>query len=58
MKGCEDLFLIILHSHVVAAAKSILKERQFERVEDLAKEIIVRYIFLHPDIKVVSNDKK
>jgi len=54
MKGCEDLLLITLHSHVITAAKSILREREFERVEDLAKEII---LFLHPDVKVVSNDK-
>jgi len=58
MKGCEDLLLITLHSHVITAAKSILREREFKRVEDLAKEIIVRFLFLHPDVKVVSNDKK
>ena len=55
MKGCEGLLLITLHSNVITAAKSILRERIFERVEDLAKEIIS---FLHPDVKVVSNDKK
>ena len=55
MKGCEDLLLITLHSHMITAAKSILRERKFERVKDLAKEIIS---FLQPDVKVVSNDKK
>ena len=58
MKGCEDLFLIALHAHVTAAAKSILNDKQYDNVEDLAKEIIVRYLFLHPDDKVVTKDKK
>ena len=44
MKSCEDLLLITLHAHVTAAAKSILNEIHFDKVEDLAKEIIVRYI--------------
>lgn len=43
---------------MTAAAKSILSEKQFDKVEDLAKEIVVKYIFLHPDDKVVTKDKK
>ena len=58
MKACEDLLLITLHAHVTAAAKSILSDKQYDNVKDLAKEIIVRYLFLHPDDKVVTKDKK
>ena len=58
MKACEDLMLITLHSHNVAASKSILSTMQFEKVQDLAREIIVRYIYFNPNIKVTTKDKK
>jgi len=51
MKGCEDFMLTVLHAHVVSAAKVILKTTQFENASDLAKEIVVRYTSLHPDIR-------
>lgn len=58
MKACEDLILIALHSHAVAASKSILSTMQFEKVEDLAREIVVMYIYFDPNVKLTTKDKK
>ena len=58
MKACEDFMLIVLHSHTVAASKHILSTMQFEKVQDLAKEIVVRYIYFDPNVKVKTKDKK
>ena len=51
MKACEDFMLIVLHSHTVAASKHILSTMQFEKVQDLAKEIVVRYT-----AKIIAKD--
>ena len=58
MKACENLMLIVLHSHTISASKSILSTMQFEKVQDLAKEIVVRYIYFDPNVKVTTKDKK
>ena len=57
MKGCEDFLLIVLHSHVVAAAKQLLSKAEFNKVEDLAKEIVVQFTAFGPDVKVKVNDQ-
>ena len=50
--------LIVLYSHTVAASKSILSTMQFEKVQDLAMEIVVRYVYFDPNVKVTTTDKK
>lgn len=57
MKGCEDYLLIALHAHVVAAAKDILSTTQFDSVEGLAREIVVRFVVFEPDVNVRVNDR-
>ena len=57
MKGFEDYLLIALHAHVVAAAKEILSDAQFDSVKDLAREIVVRFIVFEPDVNIRVNDK-
>ena len=54
MKACKDFLLIMLHSHGVTAARKI----QFSSVQDLAKEIVVKYVYFDPNVKIDSNDKK
>lgn len=58
LKACEDLLLITLHAHVVAATKNILSDRQFSNVQDLAKEIVVKFIYFDPNVRTDSKDKK
>ena len=60
IKAFEDFLLITLHAHVVAAAKSILasESAHFESIEDLARETVVRFLYLDPNVKVGINDKK
>ena len=43
IKGCKDFMLTVLHAYVIAAAKKILLECEFENATDLAKEIVVCY---------------
>lgn len=57
MKGCEDFLLMALHSHVVAAAKEILSTTEYNSVNRLAKEIVVRFITFHPDVNMRVTDK-
>ena len=57
MKGFEDYLLIALHGHVVAAAKQILSDTQFDSVKDLAREIVVRFVAFEPDVSIRVNDK-
>ena len=57
MKGCEDFFLMILHAHVVAAAKEILSATPYDSVENLAKEIVLQFVTFDPDVKVRKTDK-
>ena len=55
MKACEDFLLITLHSHVVTAARKILSEHQFSSVQDLAKEIVVKYVYFDPNVSKTLN---
>ena len=56
MKGFEEYFLIALHAHVIAAAKEILSTTSFNSVEDLAREIVVRFVCFEPDVNLKVND--
>ena len=49
-----------MHAHVIAAAKSILSSAEicYESVEHLAKEIVVRFLYLDPNAKIEIKDKK
>ena len=57
MKGCEDFFLTALHAHIICAAKEILSKSQFNKVNDLAKEIVVQYTTFDPNITQTNTDK-
>lgn len=57
MKGCEDFFLIMLHAHVIAAARKLLSVRQYSTVKELAKAIIENFVSIDPDEKVQRDDK-
>ena len=54
MKGFEDYLLIALHAHVVAAAKQILSDTQFDSVKDLAREIVVRFVAFELDVSIMN----
>ena len=43
MNAAEDFMLLILHTHVVAAARTIHELNPVEKVQDLAKLIVVNY---------------
>lgn len=60
MKACEDIMLITLHAHITAASKSVMSstDQQYEKVEDLVREIVSRYVYFEPDMKITSVDKK
>ena len=57
MKGCEDFFLIILHAHIIAAAKKIMQKQKYDKVKDLANAILSKYVNFNPDEKVPRGDK-
>ena len=46
MNAAEDYFLLLLHTHVVAAAKTIMKLNPQSSVTELARLIIVNYLRL------------
>ena len=68
MKAAEDFLLIVLHSHVIAAAEAILSGAQATNVDSLAKSIVDHYVSitvpspsavqLHADDKVCSYAKE
>ena len=51
MDSAEDFMLLMLHTHVVAAAKVILDLQPVETVQDLAKMIIVNFVRL-PNVDI------
>ena len=57
MKGCEDFLTIVLHAHVVAAAKEILAEESIDNAKDLSKEILKRFVSFDPNEKISRADK-
>lgn len=46
MNAAEGFFLLLLHTHVIAAANTIMKFNPQTSVSDLAKMIIVNYVHL------------
>ena len=44
MKAAEDFLLVVLHSHVVAAANAILCGAEAKDVDSLAKNIVDHYV--------------
>ena len=44
MKASEDFLLVVLHSHVIAAAKAVLSGKRAEDAASLAKSIVDRYV--------------
>jgi len=61
MKAHEDFFLTVLHAHVVAAANHLLESLLVRadkcKVEDMAKEIIIRFVYFDPNVKINTADK-
>jgi len=57
MKACEDFLLIVLHAHVVSAAKRLLSLKQYSSVTDLAKAILTEFVTINPNAKVSRSDK-
>ena len=61
MKAAEDFLLVVLHSHVIAAAKAILSDAEARDVVSLAKSIVdscVNLTVLSPDyVPNASPDK-
>ena len=50
MKSSEDFLLLVIHAHVIHAAKTIKNCQSFDSVTDLAREIISKYtIFSRKD---------
>ena len=46
MKAAEDFLLVVLHSHIIAAAKAILSDAEARDVVSLAKSIVDSFINL------------
>ena len=57
MKACEDFFLIVLHAHVVSAAKRLLSLKQYSSIMDLAKAVLTEFVTINPNKKVSRSDK-
>jgi len=47
MKAAEDFLLVVLHSHVIAAANTILSGVESQDVASLSKSIVDRYVQLN-----------
>ena len=46
MKGTEDFLLMVLHAHVIAAAKVVLASMQVATPGELAKSIVERFVLI------------
>ena len=61
MKGCEDFLLIVLHAHVVAAAKYLIRIsstcESFKNPEDISREIVTRFVNFDPNVEIATQDK-
>ena len=57
MKGCEDFLTIVLHAHVIAAAKKVLSQQSINEVKYLAKEVMQQFLSFDPDAKILRTDK-
>lgn len=56
LAACEDFYEIVLQGHIVAAGKLLMK-KPYQRVEDLANDIVDKFVHFDPDAKVPNNDK-
>ena len=56
MKGCEDFLAIVLHAHVVSAAKTLVVE-SFDNAKDLAREILEQFVSFDANEKISRADK-
>ena len=61
MKGCEDFLLTVVHVHTVAAARYLLEStdnvKSLEKVKDMAREIIIKFVQFDPNVKISIGDK-
>lgn len=61
MKGCEDFLLTVLHAHTVAAARYLMDtsdtSESLKNVEDMAREIVIRFVNFDPNVKIADQDK-
>ena len=61
MKAAEDFLLVVLHSHVIAAAEAVLSGAQATDVNLLAKSIVDRYVCItipsSTDVQLQVDDK-
>ena len=46
VKASEDYLSLVLHGHVIAAAKELLSQRSFDEINDLAVTIVDKYVSL------------
>ena len=44
LKAAKDFFLVVLHAHIVAAAKVILSQRNTTDVAIISKQIVEQYV--------------
>ena len=59
MKACEDFLLIVLHAHVVAAAKQLLSAgEKYDKVTELASAVLDTFVSFDLDAKRPVKDKK
>ena len=58
MKGAEDFLLVVLHGHIISAAKNILSDSDMPSVTTLAEKIIEKFIHITtPTVAHVNTDK-
>ena len=58
MKGAEDFLLVVLHSHIISAAKKILSDFDIQSVTNLAKKIVESFFRITtPSVAYVNSDK-
>ena len=46
VKASEDYLSLVLHGHVIAAAKELLPQRSFDEINDLAVELCTCKCFI------------
>ena len=46
VKASEDYLSLVLHGHVIAAAKELLSQRSFDEINDLGVTIVDKYVSL------------
>ena len=54
-KVSEDCICVVVHAHVIAAAKAILKDDVQMHVEELSKQIVSRFVKLWKTEEVTPN---